>query len=216
MSLPSLRILLGLAALSLTLVACGPGNRRGDDDDDDDDDDSASDDDDDVSLEFSMWSPDFIDDGNINHNFDCEQALPVEFACDGSNPEIDWEGAPEGAVAFSLIFDDPTAGNFPHWAIFNIPGSWELLEAGISGNGVVNNPPGGAIELTNGFGWPGYLGSCPGGINHYRWRLWALSETLPLDGNANFGTLAAASEALSLDSVTMCHVFNGADVPVGR
>ena len=215
MPLAPLRLLLGLTALSFCLVACGPTNR--DDDDDDDDDDSASDDDDDdATPEFSMSSPDFIDDSEINHNYDCDQALPVEFSCYGSNPEIVWEDAPEGTVAFSLVFDDPTAGNFPHWAIFNIPDTATGLDAGISGNGVVNTPPGGAIELTNGFGFPGYLGSCPGGINHYRWRLWALSEVLNLDSNANFGAVAAESEAHSLDFVTMCHVFNGADVPVGR
>ena len=211
MSLASLRMLLGLAALSLSLVACGPTTRG----DDDDDDSSDGDDDDDLPPEFSMSSPDFIDDDNITHNYPCDQALPVEFACDGSNPELAWEDAPEGTVAFAMIFDDPTAGNFPHWAIYNIPGSATGLDGGISGNGVANNPPGDSIELANGFGWQGYLGSCPGGVNHYRWRLWALSEELP-SGLGSYGAVETASEERSLGTVSMCHVFDGADVPMGR
>jgi len=206
MPLASLRLLLGLCALSFSLVACDPDGRG------DDDDDSASDDDDDIPPEFAMWSPDLIDDSQITHNYDCDQALPLQFACDGSNPEIAWEGAPEGTAAFALIFDDPTAGNYPHWAIFNIPASAIGLDAGISGNSVSNNPPGDAVELANGFGWQGYLGSCPGGVNHYRWRLWALSEALPADSNISYSALAGAAEARSLGMVSMCHVFNGADL----
>jgi Raf kinase inhibitor-like YbhB/YbcL family protein len=210
MPLVSLRLLLGLTVLSFSLVACGPDDRT-----DDDDDDSADDDDDDIPPEFSMWSPDFIDDSEISHSYDCEQALPVEFSCDGSNPEIAWEGAPEGTVAFAMVFDDPTAGEFPHWAIYNIPGSATGLDAGISGNGVTNNPPGDAIELANGFGWQGYLGSCPGGVNHYRWRLWALSEDLP-SGLSSYSAVEAAAGDSSLGSVSMCHVFDGAAVAIGR
>ena len=207
MSFHHLRLLLGLSALSFSLLACGTSHQH---DDDDDDDSAADDDDDSVPAEFAMWSPDFIDDDNITHNYDCEQALPVENSCDGSSPQIMWEGAPEGTAAFALIFDDPTAGNFPHWAIYNIPADAVSLDAGISGNNVSNNPPGDAVELTNGFGWEGYLGSCPGGVNHYRWRLWALSEVLPEDSNMSYSALAAAAEASSLEMVSMCHVFDGA------
>ncbi len=138
MSVSNLRFLLGLTFCSLTLALAACGQVRSDDDDDDD---SAADDDDDAApVEFDMWSPDFIGDENITHSYDCEQALPVEFSCDGSNPEIAWEGAPEGTVAFALIFDDPTAGNFPHWAIYNIPASETGLAAGISGNNLTNSP----------------------------------------------------------------------------
>ena len=214
MSFSNLRLLLGLTfcALTLALGACGHSHS------DDDDDDSADDDDDDdsVPVEFAMWSPDFIDDENITHNYDCEQALPVEFSCDGSNPEIVWEGAPEGTVAFTLIFDDPTAGNFPHWAIYNIPASETGLAAGISGNNLTNTPPGDAIELDNGFGWNGYLGSCPGGVNHYRWRLWALSSLIDSSSASNYSTLAGAADSVALDMVEMCHVFDGSQIPVGR
>jgi Raf kinase inhibitor-like YbhB/YbcL family protein len=207
MSFQHLRLLLCLSALSFSLLGCGSGHQHGDDDDDDS---AADDDDDSVPVEFAMESPDFIDDSEINHSYDCDQALPVEFSCYGANPQITWEGAPEGTVAFALIFDDISFNEFPHWAIFNIPAGETGLDAGISGYDVNNSPPGDAVELENGGGWLGYLGSCPGAVNHYRWRLWALSEELPLDSNTTYGEVAAEAEARALDMVSMCHVFDGA------
>jgi Raf kinase inhibitor-like YbhB/YbcL family protein len=198
-----------LALLGLLFVSLAVGCPTDDDDDDSADDDDASGDDDDVVVDFRMWSDDFIPDDDITHTFDCEQALPAEFACDNANPKISWEGAPEGTVSFVLIFDDPTAGFFPHWAIYNVPGALPGLDRGISGQSASGIPTG-AVELENGFGWDGYLGSCPPpGVHHYRWRLWALSAELT-DHPADFGQLEADATTNMIEMVEMCHVFDGA------
>jgi Raf kinase inhibitor-like YbhB/YbcL family protein len=195
---------------SLSLSGCVVVINNGDDDDASDDDDSVVDDDDATPPPFRVWSPDFVEPYFTNTR-DCEEALPLEFACDNNNPEIDWEGAPEGTAAFALIFDDPTAGGFPHWAIYNIPPTETGLAAAISGRDITNTPPGDAVELDNGFGWNGYLGSCPQGQNQYRWRLWALSEEIT-SNPSSYGALAAAAEGLSLEMVEMCHVFDGREL----
>ncbi len=190
------------------LAACPP---TGDDDD-------ATGDDDDASVPFRIWSPDHVDVGADvdpeENPHDCEVELPPEFSCLNTNPEIRWEGAPDGTAAFALIFDDPTAGNFAHWAIYNIPGDLDGLDAGISGGAGANDLPDGAMELPNDAGPPiedyGYLGSCPnpGFINEYSWRLYALEASL--DGAyASFGELEDAAEDASLEMTSMCHVFDG-------
>ncbi len=197
------RALITLLVLPL-LLAC-PTTR-----DDDDDDSATVDDDDDAAVDFRIWSDEFVPDDDIEHTFDCDQALPPEHSCWNPNPEILWEGAPEGTVAFALIYDDPTFNDWPHWAIYNIPGGATGLDAAISGDGASGTIPDGAVELENGADEIGYFGSCPGGINMYRWRLWALSEELT-DHPANFAQLAADAEASSIEMVEMCHVFDGAD-----
>lgn len=195
-------------ALSLFLaVGVGCTRERVDDDDDDDDSgDGEAGDDDVAQVPFRLWSSAF-DDGEL---------LPESYECYESNPEILWEGVPEGTAALALIFDDPTAGNFPHWAIYNIPASETGLEAGMSGQGVSNSLPDGASELENGFSYDGYLGSCPCAPtpNTYRWRLWALTEELdePGPGNASsqFSALADAAEDASIERVELSHRYGPA------
>ncbi len=184
------------------------------------DDDDAIGDDDDATEEvpFRIWGPDFLSDDGITHSYDCDQALPPENSCLNPNPEIRWEGAPEGTESFVLIFDDVSFNNNTHWAILNIPGDATGLDADISGDGASGSIPGGSTELGNGFGEDGYLGSCPGGVNHYRWRLWALDTELDASLYTALGSPQAAYSALSddaqeirLDRVEMCHVFDGAN-----
>jgi len=202
----SLRLLalLGLSVPTLALTACTTSSG--------DDDDSVSDDDDAAAVDFAISSPDFVAPYfDVPANRDCDQALPVANACDGPNPEIVWEGVPDGTVAFALIFDDVSFNDYEHWAIFNIPATETGLAAAISGRNLTNSPPGDAIELSNPGGWEGYLGSCPGAVNQYRWRLWALDSEL--DANLNsFGAVIAAAEDASIEMVEMCHVFDGREI----
>lgn len=207
-----LLLALPLSLGALVLAGCDP--TVGDDD-------SGSDDDDTSAPDFAIWGPDFISPVPYDHPYEdeCEQALPAENSCLQPNPEILWEGVPEGTESLALIFDDISFQNYPHWAIFNIPPDAEGLEAAISGSGSGGSIPDGATELENGFGEDGYLGSCPGGINHYRWRLWALPEMLDADLYTTLGTqagyaeLAADADAMEIDEVRMCHVFRGSDAP---
>ncbi len=196
--------ILALLLLTLPLVGCPTAV--------DDDDDSTTDDDDSEPVEFAMWGPDHVSADTLDDNpHDCEQALPPEFSCFNPNPEIAWEGAPDGTVAFALIFDDPTAGNFAHWAIYNIPGDADGLDGDISGAGSGGDIPDGASELRNGANQVGYLGSCPsaGFINEYSWRLYALDAELTTDSGASFGQLESDAQDAEIEMIEMCHVFDG-------
>ena len=53
-------------------------------------------------------------------------------------------------------------------------------------------------------------------MNHYRWRLWALDSELDVDSSASYGDLEDAAEDAELDSVEMCHVFDGANADLRR
>ena len=110
-----------LLAATLFAVLLLPGCPRPPGDDDDDDSAVGDDDDDSTPVPFRFWSTDFEDGGEF----------PEQFSCLGPNPELRWEGEPEGTAALALIFDDPTFGNYPHWAIFNIPAGLGVLEGGI-------------------------------------------------------------------------------------
>jgi phosphatidylethanolamine-binding protein (PEBP) family uncharacterized protein len=192
------RFALFFLALGLCAACGGPGASRDDDDSADDDDDSTE-----APVDFRFWSPDFEDGG----------VLPEQFECYQDNPEIRWEGVPAAAVTLALIFDDPTAGNYPHWAIYNIPVTETGLAGGISGQQVPGDLPGDASELTNGFQFGGYLGSCPCGSspNTYRWRLWALDTELPGpaggSASAQFAELASAAAAASIEMLEMSHRY---------
>ena len=145
---------------------------------------------------FMLMSPDFND----------GDEMPEAFVCCQGNPALTWSGAPEGTLSFVLIYDDPDAGNYDHWAVFNIPASATGIEQGASGKGLSGGLPEGAAELNCGFGFPGYLGPCPPANHTYRWRLWALDtilETPPTD----FASLEAAASEASLGMVEMSNTF---------
>ena len=207
----SLRLLLLSLAFGVSLAGCPV---IGDDDDASDDDDSTE------QVEFAIWGPDFVNPIPYDHPYEdeCEQALPAENSCGNPNPEIMWEGVPEGTGSLALIFDDPTFQNYPHWAIFNIPPTETGLAAAISGVGGSGDLPEGSVELPN-MATDGYFGSCPGGTNQYRWRLWALPEMLEAslytalsdEPSVSFRTLADDADEVRLDRVQMCHVFRGSD-----
>ncbi len=166
-----------LGAMAL-LMACDGGTEPATESDTDTDADTDSDTDTDV-VPFALSSPDLVSSAGMPMEDECDFWLPDEFMCSGSNPELVWEGIPAGATHLVLVFDDPDAGNFPHWAVWDIPVSESGLAAGISGENVSSDLPGNAGEATNGFSYEGYLGSCPGSVHKYRWRLWAVDATVP-------------------------------------
>ena len=183
------------------------------------DDDDASDDDDSTEpVAFRVFSDDFLSDEGITHQYDCDQALDPANSCGNPSPAISWEGTPDGTMSFVLIFDDVSFNNYPHWAVLNIPADATGLEAGASGVGSGGSLPDGATELDNA-NFEGYLGSCPGGVNHYRWRLWALDTELDAatftalnpDPWAAYEALTDAANDARIERVEMCHVFDGAN-----
>ncbi|MDP2306441.1 MAG: YbhB/YbcL family Raf kinase inhibitor-like protein [Pseudomonadota bacterium] len=136
----------------------------------------------------------------------CAWKLDVSYECENPSPEVRWENPPEGTVAFALVFDDPDAGEFDHWAVVNLPTDATGLEAGVSGRGLGGGLPTGAYELENGSGFTGYLGSCPPEPHVYRWRLWALSEALPTDLD-RFSQVENQAADVALGVAETCHIY---------
>jgi hypothetical protein len=63
---------------------------------------------------------------------ECDWQLPAAFECANPSPAVAWSGAPGETVAYVLIFDDPDAGDYDHWAVVNIPADATGLIEGAS------------------------------------------------------------------------------------
>lgn len=114
-------------------------------------------------------------------------SIPRLYTCDGKNvsPPLTWFGEPEGTQSFALIVDDPDAGDFNHWLLWDIPASVHSLAEGAKAEGVSGG---------NDFGERGYGGPCPpGGTHSYSFRLFALDvPSLHLDAGKGRDALEQA------------------------
>ncbi|HDD55081.1 MAG TPA: YbhB/YbcL family Raf kinase inhibitor-like protein [Chloroflexi bacterium] len=118
-----------------------------------------------------------------------EEAIPLQFSCDGDDlsPELAWAGVPEGAASLVLIMDDPDApvGTWDHWLLFDMPPDLEGLAQGSTAG----------TEGNNSWNRIGYGGPCPpGGTHRYFFKLYALDTTLDLPAGTAKTTLEAAME----------------------
>ena len=76
---------------------------------------------------FKLTSPNHMDGAKFDAKYTCASAGGMLMG--GSNPELDWSGAPAGTMSYAITFLDQTLidanmaqlGN--HWAIWNIPAS---------------------------------------------------------------------------------------------
>jgi Raf kinase inhibitor-like YbhB/YbcL family protein len=123
-----------------------------------------------LSGELTLSSPDFGE----------GQPIPRRYACDGddTSPPLAWTGAPGDTAALALLMDDPDAGGFVHWVVFDMTASASgSLPTGWS------KSPDASPQGTNSFGRVGYGGPCPpSGSHRYRFRLLALGQELALSG----------------------------------
>jgi len=126
--------------------------------------------------------------------------IPKKYTCDGDNisPAFGCSGVPEGTRSFLLVCDDPDApsGVFHHWAAYQIPAEWRILEEGHGAESLANA----FRQAINNFGKPGYAGPCPprgDKAHHYHFRLSALSEPL----------LPAASSATCAEVITLARPY---------
>lgn len=138
---------------------------------------------------FALTSPSLTQDGM----FDAENT------CDGgdTSPELTWTAGPEGTLSYAITLYDET-GNFPHWAIWNLPAMPRMLAADIG-----TTPPEGTMQVS--FAQDdAYRGPCPGG---------------PDPGNSHtyvftvYALTTATFTPPSMDPAAVRNALNDLDVP---
>ncbi len=138
--------------------------------------------------------------------FKSGEPIPIAYTCTGADksPPLTWSALPATAKVIALIVDDPDApaGDWNHWALFNVPSEEGHLAAGVAQRLRLSN---GAGQGINSFGKPGYNGPCPppGPAHHYHFRLLALDSRLDLPTTAT---------ATDLRNATSGHVVARADL----
>jgi Raf kinase inhibitor-like YbhB/YbcL family protein len=123
-----------------------------------------------------------------------EGSIPTAYTCDGENtsPDVQWTGAPDGARSFTVLMDDPDAGGFVHWLVYNIPGSAIGLPGGVTDEETLAD---GARQGTNSRGDTGYTGPCPpSGTHTYVITVYALDVALDIQPGAEALEVITAME----------------------
>jgi Raf kinase inhibitor-like YbhB/YbcL family protein len=132
-------------------------------------------------------------------------AIPRRFTCDGddASPDLSWEGAPDDCQALVLIVDDPDAGGFVHWIVYDLTGTRSGgLAEGLSV--APDAPPQG----TNDFGRLGWGGPCPpSGTHRYEFRLLALDRPLELQGAPKAAEVRRAADGHVLDEAVLTGTY---------
>lgn len=117
----------------------------------------------------------------ISSAFLNNQPIPKKYSCEGEgiHPPLEIIAVPEATKSLALIVDDPDApsGTFVHWLVWNIPPTTTKIGE--------NKIPEEAIEGRNSSKEVGFIAPCPpSGMHHYRFILWALSQSLSLTEEA--------------------------------
>lgn len=123
--------------------------------------------------------------------------IPTKYTGEGEDvsPPLAWSGAPDGTMELALICDDPDAPRpepWVHWVLYAIPAGTDSLAEGGTGVG---------LEGKTSWGATGYGGPMPPpghGTHHYRFRLYALGQTLALEAGATKDELLSAMKGLVL------------------
>ena len=136
-------------------------------------------------------------------------AIPPVHTCDGADtsPPLGWKGAPAGTKAFALICHDPDApaGDWLHWAAWNIPATAHALPEGLPKQATL---PAGAQQGKNDFGRLGYGGPCPpGGTHHYVFALTALDAPLTLPTTASRDEIEKAIQGHALGTAELIGTY---------
>jgi Raf kinase inhibitor-like YbhB/YbcL family protein len=134
-------------------------------------------------------------------------AIPPEYTCDGEDisPELSWAGAPDGAASLMLVMDDPDAGGWVHWVVFNLPAADGSLPRNIPAGPLAS----GALHGVNSWGDAAYGGPCPHSAEHrYVFTLYALDTDLGLEAGATGDDLLQAAAGHVLESVSLIGVYS--------
>ena len=125
--------------------------------------------------------------------------IPRRHAGDGEDlsPPLAWGDLPAGSLTLALIVDDPDAPTpepWIHWVLYNLGPDVSGLPEGIP---PVEMPtkPAGTVQGKNSWGAMGYRGPAPPrghGVHHYRFRLYAIDQSLDLKPGLDANALARA------------------------
>jgi Raf kinase inhibitor-like YbhB/YbcL family protein len=132
-------------------------------------------------------------------------AIPRKFSCDGENvsPALNWKGAPDDTASLALIVDDPDAGGFVHWVVFNMTAS----QSGGLAEGVSKSPDA-PSQGRNGRGQVGWTGPCPpSGTHHYKFTLLALDESIDQTGTPTADTIRGAAKGHTLAQAVLTGTY---------
>jgi Raf kinase inhibitor-like YbhB/YbcL family protein len=147
------------------------------------------------TMPFTLTSTAFTEGG----------AIPRKFSCDGENvsPALNWKGAPDDTASLALIVDDPDAGGFVHWVVFNMTAS----QSGGLAEGVSKSPDA-PPQGTNGRGQVGWTGPCPpSGTHHYNFTLMALDLSIDQGGAPKADDIRRAAEGHTLAQAVLTGTF---------
>jgi Raf kinase inhibitor-like YbhB/YbcL family protein len=123
--------------------------------------------------------------------FQAGATIPRKYSEDGDNlsPPLRWTDVPSGVREFALVVDDPdapTADPWVHWVMYGIPAATQSLAEGVPQKETLDAPRGARQGVNS---WNannlGYRGPAPPkghGTHHYRFRLYALDQSVPLAG----------------------------------
>jgi Raf kinase inhibitor-like YbhB/YbcL family protein len=137
--------------------------------------------------------------------------IPRRYTCDGEDisPPLNWSGAPAETQSFVLLCDDPDApaGNWRHWAVYDIPPNETELREGVGLASARHD----FRQAINDFGYPAYGGPCPPrghGLHHYRFNLLALSVPgLSLGPGATFSDVEKEARKHALAESRLVGVY---------
>jgi hypothetical protein len=138
--------------------------------------------------------------------FGDHEMIPIRYTCDGSDisPPLAWSGTPTETRSFAVVCVDPDApaGDWYHWAVYDIPADIAHLEEHYLADGVLSS------QGRNDFRKKGYAGPCPPhghGMHHYHFQLFALDvDRLPVAGSAHCREIetSARSHAIARAELT--------------
>jgi Raf kinase inhibitor-like YbhB/YbcL family protein len=126
--------------------------------------------------------------------FEGGERIPAKYTGEGEDvsPPLAWRGAPDSTVEFALICDDPDAPRpepWVHWVLYGIPAGTDSLAEGATGVG---------LEGKTSWGTTGYGGPMPPpghGTHHYHFKLYALDQSVGLEGGATKAELLRAMQS---------------------
>jgi Raf kinase inhibitor-like YbhB/YbcL family protein len=159
----------------------------------------------DDGIDVSSSTPGFVLGSTA---FSAGEAIPEKYAgaTGGGSPPLAWTGAPEGTKSLALIVDDPDAGGFTHWVVYDIPASASALPEGCPKGGTLPEPRG-ARQGTNSMAEPGWYGPKPPEKHRYVFTLYALDAELGLDEGARKADVLGAMEGHVLGQTVLWGTF---------